>query len=125
MTTYTSGFRAAHNLPPVECYDCGELATDQYRDAYGRGRSMPVCEEDGRYYATQGERVETVLDNSILVQFRGRLRYQQMVKHPVKPSAVAAIWTTNLYRYTWDNQHDTPEFKHARRVLSKLAAVYA
>ena len=66
-----------------------------------------------------------VPDNPILTQFRGRLRYQARVKRPVSASALANIWLTDLYRHTWDHQHDTPSFEHARRVLSKLAAVYA
>lgn len=66
-----------------------------------------------------------VPDNLILASFRGRLRYQETVKCPVPAVSLANIWLTDLYRYTWSHQHDIAEFNHARRVLAKLAAVYA
>jgi len=63
--------------------------------------------------------------NPILVAFRGRLRYQSMV-NPVSSARLAEVWLSDLPRYGGgEHVGDLPEhIEHARKVLTRLAAVF-
>lgn len=127
MSGFTSGYRAAHDLPPAnhdpKPWAYTRNAGDNDNGPFGHNERATFRVDGAMMWWPRPE--YDVLDNPILAQFRARLRYQTMVNHPVSAPALAAIWVTNLYRYAWDHTHGTTEFNHACRVLWKLAAVYA
>lgn len=125
--SFTSGKRAQLGLPPVN-HDPhpnvweGHSERDQMRtdtDMFRRGAPIGFPN-----YAYRPRPEFAVLDNPVLAEFRGRLHYQELVKHPVSAPALAAIWVTELHRHICDRRERTSGcFNHARRVLEKLAAL--
>lgn len=64
------------------------------------------------------------LVNPILVAFRGRLAYQRSV-NPVSTARLAEVWLANVPWYGGVPNVTPEQIDHARRVLTRLAALEA
>lgn len=121
MQYMTSGFRAAHNLPPAnhdqEPYECTMSSAECHTPRPHRLASRLA----GTRYVPRPE--YDVPDNPILSAFRAACEDEPELGAPWRASA----WVSNHWEEYGDfgERGTTDQIEHARRVLSKLTAVYA
>ncbi|HWT39964.1 MAG TPA: hypothetical protein VN081_01655 [Dongiaceae bacterium] len=110
MNGFTSGYRAAHGLPSARYARRHADDSEVERDLTGaEWRDAGLPEYD-------------VPDNPILAEFRqlvSATSYDRLSLIDHKLSELR--WEERHYHYNWSRD----QMEHARRVLSKLVAVYA